>query len=118
MWQECATNTYEYLLEDDDLWGVFVNFAEAFARAEVPATVASALRLGRITAVRKDSGKVRGIVAGSILRRLVCKSVAKQYAGALMAATAPYQFALQTRAGTEALAHILQYVTEKDPTQR
>ena len=102
MWQECATNTYEYLLEDDDLWGVFVNFAEAFARAEVPATVASALRLGRITAVRKDSGKVRGIVAGSILRRLARNMLVPSWQRQRL-----YQFALQTRAGTEALAHIL-----------
>ena len=32
-----------------------------------------------------------------------------------MSATAPFQFALQARAGTEALAHVLQCVTDRDP---
>ena len=31
-----------------------------------------------------------------------------------LAATAPYQFALQTKAGTEALAHALQFLTDYD----
>jgi len=37
-----------------------------------------------------------------------------QFSDALMAATAPFQFALQTKAGTEALAHALRYLTDAD----
>ena len=58
---------------------------------------------------------MRGIVAGATLRRLVCKAVARQYADLFKEATAPYQYALQTRAGTEALAHTLRVLTEEDP---
>ena len=35
-----------------------------------------------------------------------------QYGQALKAATAPYQVVLQTRTGTEALAHLLNYLTD------
>ena len=87
---------------------------QSFARAEVPADVAAALRLGRLTALKKDNGKVRGIVAGSVFRRLTCKALAKQFADDFLAATSPFQFALQTRAGTEALAHALQFLTDFD----
>ena len=72
---------------------MLVRFLQAFARAKVPEEVAAALRLGRMTALRKDNGKVRGIVAGSVLRRLASKAVVMQCGQALKAATAPYQFA-------------------------
>ena len=105
---------YRVLLEDDDLWSLFAKFMQAFARGEVPPEVAQALRLGRMTALKKESGKVRGIVAGSIVRRLACRTVAHQCGDRFLAATAPFQYALQTRAGTEALAHTLRLFTELD----
>jgi len=115
--QDLSGTRYEHLrvlLEDEELWNVLVRLLQALVRAKVPEEVAAALRLGRMTALRKDNGKVRGIVAGSVLRRLASKAVVMQYGQALMAATAPYQFALQTRAGTEALAHLLRYLTDAD----
>ena len=116
--QDLAGTRYEHLrvcLEDDEVWSLLVQLLEAFARAEVPEEVASALRLGRLTALKKANGKVRGIVAGSVLRRLVCKALAKQFADDFLEATAPFQYALQTKAGTEALAHALQFLTDFDP---
>ena len=68
-----------------------------------------------MTALRKGNGRVRGIVAGTVLRRLICKAVARQFAARFLPATAPYQYALQTRAGTEAVAHILRHLTEDNP---
>ena len=116
--QDLAGTRYEHLrvvLDDEEVWDLLVQFLEAFARAEVPADVAAALRLGRLTALKKDNGRVRGIVAGSVHRRLACKALAKQFSEEFLAATAPYQFALQTRAGTEALAHALRFLTDSDP---
>ena len=98
------------LIEDEELWGIFAQLCQAFSRAEVPPEIMQALRLGRMTALKKDNGRIRGIVAGSILRRLVCKTVAKQHAKHFLDATSPYQFALQTKAGTEALAHVLRHI--------
>ena len=102
------------LLDDEELWPLLVSLLESFARAEVPAEVARALRLGRLTALKKENGKVRGVVAGSVLQRLACKAVAKQFSDDFLEATSPYQFALQTRAGTEALAHALRVLTDSD----
>ena len=42
---------YRVLMEDEELWGLFAKVAQAFLRAQVPDTVASALRLGRMTAL-------------------------------------------------------------------
>ena len=67
---------------------------------------------GRRASSGEKNGKVRGIVAGSVVRRLSCKAVARQFSDEFLAATAPYQYALQTRAGTKALAHALQFLTD------
>ena len=115
--QDLAGTRYEHLrvlLDDDELWELLVQFLQAFARAEVPESVAAALRLGRLTALKKENGKTRGIVAGSVFRRLSCKVLAKQFSDDFLEATAPYQFALQTKAGTEALAHALHFLTDFD----
>ena len=49
------------------------------------------------------------------LRRLVCKTLARQFAAAFLRATAPFQFALSTRAGTECVAHLIQSLTQANP---
>ena len=101
-------------MDDADAWSLFANLVQDFARADVPPDVFQALRLGRMTALKKDNGRARGIVAGSVLRRLACKAVAQQFADKLLAATAPWQFALSTKAGTEALAHAVRLLLETD----
>ena len=88
---------------------------EQLARAETPQVIVDAIRLGRITALQKPSGGARGIVVGDVLRRLVARTIAQQMSDVVEAATAPYQYALSTRAGTECIAHILQTVTEDNP---
>ena len=115
--QDLAGTRYEHfrvLLEDVGLWSIFCKLPQAFARADVLGEAGQALRLGRMTVLQKDNGKVLGIVAGSMLRRLTCRGVVMQFSDELMAATALYQFALQTRAGAEALAHMLRYLTDVD----
>ena len=116
--QDLAGTRYEHirvLIEDDYLWPVFVAFCRAIAAADVPEPVAAAMAMGRMTALKKPNGKVRGIVAGNTIRRLVCRAVARQFGDALQQATAPFQFALQTRAGTDALGHALRSISELDP---
>ena len=48
---------------------LFFQAAELLARAQVPPSIKEAIRLGRLTALRKVDGGVRGIVAGDIVRR-------------------------------------------------
>ena len=48
----------------------------ALARASIPEEVLRAIRIGRMTAIQKPTGGVRGIVAGDIIRRLVSRTIA------------------------------------------
>ena len=89
--------------------------AESLAAAQVPTEVVNGLRLGRITALLKPTGGVRGIVAGDIIRRLVGRTMAQQLGLAVERATSPYQYALSTRAGCECVAHALHALCETDP---
>ena len=66
--------------------------AQDLARAEVPP-------MGRLTALQKPAGGVRGIVCGDIVRRLVARTVAQSVSAAVQAATSPFQYALTTKSG-------------------
>ena len=103
------------LLDDEETWQSFVSLAEALARAEVPEEIAAALALGRLTALKKESGRVRGIVAGAVMRRLVGKALAKDFGDTFLSATWPFQYALQTRAGTDAVGQALRLLTDAFP---
>ena len=62
----------------------------------------------------KPAGGVRGIATGDTFRRLVSRCLARQYADTFDEATRPYQFALQTRAGTDALSGMLRAAIDLD----
>ena len=83
--------------------------------ARVPEEIIEAIRLGRLTALSKPDGGVRGIVVGDILRRMVARTLAKQISKKVEEATAPFQYALSTKAGCECVAHILQSLTDLSP---
>ena len=55
--------------------------AVGLARADVPREILDALRFGRLTALRKPNGGVRGIVAGDTLRRLVARTMGAAVCG-------------------------------------
>ena len=87
---------------------LFFQAAELLARAQVPPAIKEAIRLGRLTALRKPDGGVRGIVAGDIVRRLVARTISQQLSEGVQAAS--------TRAGCECVAHALQGITEMSAT--
>ena len=91
----------------------FWRMAQDLARAEVPPEV-DLIRLGRLTALQKPTGGVRGIVAGDIIRRLIARTITQQFAPAVTLATQPFQYALTTRTGGECIAHALQAITDLD----
>ena len=105
---------YRVLLDDKAAWFKFHGLCQELARGNIPVDVLPALRLGRMTALKKGANRVRGIVAGAVLRRLTCKAVAQQFAKELLDATEPWQYALYTRAGTDALAHAVRLLLETD----
>ena len=109
---------YEHLkvaLDNERVSEALLSVARLFAQAKVPPEVAKLLRTGTLTALLKPNGKVRGIVAGDSLRRLVARTLSKQYGPEMEAACAPYQYALSTRAGTECVSHLCRAAVEADP---
>ena len=86
--------------------------AVGFARGEAPQEVVNALKMGRMTALQKDDGGVRGIVVGDVFRMLVARTIAKQFNSRGEMATAPFQFALSTRAGCECDTHVIRAATD------
>ena len=88
-------------------------FGQSFARGQVLAEILPLVRLGRVTALRKPSGGIRGIVVGDVFRRLA-RTIAQQINPAVEQATAPFQYVLTTRAGVECVAHVIQFLTDLD----
>ena len=88
--------------------------AEQFARAQVPQGVVDMVRLGRLTALSKPDGGVRGIIAGDVVRLLVARTMSQQLTPVVERATRPHQYAMTT-SGCECIAHALQGLTEIDP---
>ena len=89
----------------------FFEVAQSFAQAGILAV----LRGGQVTALQKPNGGVRRIVVGDVVRRLVAKTMAKQFMTRFEAATKPFKYALATRAGSDSIAHAVQVVTDMDP---
>ena len=80
---------------------------QSLATSKVRQEVKDAMRLCRKTAVSKDDGGVRGIVAGDVIRRLTARTMAQQLGKAVESSTAPFQFALSTIAGCECVSDTL-----------
>ena len=104
------------VLDDEGATSQFVAVATRIAHADLPPQITQALGLGRIVALQKPNGRVRGIVVGDLLRRLVARCLAQTYAPQIHTACKPHQFALSTRAGTEAIVHALTAAAESNPT--
>ena len=66
---------------------------------------------------KKQKGGIHGLVIGDVFRRLVARSLAQLYATQIQAACRPWQFALPTRVGTEAVIKALATSTELDHQQ-
>ena len=102
------------LLDDERATELLAYVAERFAWGDVPDDIIEALSLGKLTALMKDNGRVRGIVAGDIFRRGVARTLAQQFAKDFEQARMPFQYALSTRAGTECVARVVRALTELD----
>ena len=103
------------LLESDHDSDLFCQVGSLLATGNVPTEVLEGFKLGRLTALRKPDGGVRGIVVGDIVRRLVARSMAKQIAKKVEQATSPFQYARSAKARSECVAHVVQTLTDVDP---
>ena len=103
------------MLDDEHATQSFVTVANQLANAQIPQEARRAIGLGRITALQKPNGRVRGIVVGDLFRRLVARCLAQRYSEPIATACRPHQFALSTRAGAEAVVHNIAAATEANP---
>ncbi|OLP82430.1 hypothetical protein AK812_SmicGene36908 [Symbiodinium microadriaticum] len=97
------------LPDDAEASELFAHAANLLASAQVPTPAVS-----RLAALRKPAGGMRGIATGDTFRRLVSRCLARQYADTFDQATRPCQFALQTRAGTDASSGMLRAAIDLD----
>ena len=109
--------TYEHLrvlLDEVARFDLLLEAASSLAQAKLPVGIATALTGARLTALAKPDGGVRGIATGCSLRRLVARTLAKQFAKDFETECAPFQYALSTRAGTDYVGHMLRAATDSD----
>ena len=86
--------TVEHLLglvDSDHDMEVFSSFARRVSQGCVPRGVLEGFRLGRVTALQKPDGGIRGIVVGDIIRVLIARTIAQQISKQVEEATAPHQ---------------------------
>ena len=106
---------YNICLENDTAFEALGNVAERLARAQVPVAIRDALHVSSLTALTKPNNRVRGISAGDTFRRLVAKTLARQFGAQLQAAVWPMNFGLCNAGGTDAAINFLRYVSEENP---
>ena len=110
-----TSDSLRLMLDDEEATQRLTGVAQLLAQARVPEAIAPSLGLGRVVALQKPNGRVRGIIVGDVLRRLVSRSLAQIFAGPIHRACSPHQFALSTRAGTEAVVHAITAATDANP---
>ena len=109
--------TYEHLralLDNADTFKLLFEAASSLAQTTFPPEIGSALTGARVTALSKPDGGVRGIATGCSLRRLVARTLAKQFLAEFEQECAPFQHVLSTRAGTDCVGHMLRVATDRD----
>ena len=87
------------LLESPKDLHLLYTVCDLFAKGQMPGEVVQAIKLGRMTALQKEGGGVRGIVAGEVIRRVTAKTIAQQLGPVVKAATVPFQYALRGPGG-------------------
>eukprot|EP00973_Karenia_brevis_P041127 5690481-Karenia_brevis.AAC.1 len=75
------------------------------------------MKISKLTALLKDNGRVRGIAAGDTSRRLVSKTIARQSQATLRSKVSPDNFGMCNRSGTDSLAHMINFLTDEDPSK-
>ena len=89
--------------------------AQVMAEVALPQEITEAYRLCRLTALRKNNAKVRGLNAADPFKRLVARTLAQQFSSEFREATAPYNFGIASHGGAESIIHYLRTITDASP---
>ena len=85
----CSNEMLKVCLDDEETCQLLFLAAEDFARGTAP-NVSQCFMLANLTALQKKDGGVRGIATGTTFRRLVAKTLARQFSRQVEAACAPF----------------------------
>ena len=110
----CTNEILRVCLDDAELLGLLSSAAEDFARAAVPGEAMRPFMLASMTALQKRDGRVRGIATGTSFRRLVAKTLARQFGREVEEACSPFQFALST---TDCVGHAVRVLRQMQRPQ-
>ncbi len=110
----CTNELLRVCLDDSELLQLLFLAAEDLARGNAP-PAAKPFMTATMTALSKKDGGVRGIATGTSFRRLVAKTLARQFMKEVERTCAPFQFALSTRAGVDCVGHAVRAATDADP---
>ena len=111
----CSNEILKVCLDDHESLALLTVAAEDFAKAAVSPCVFKAFMSTRMTALSKPDGGIRGIATGTVFRRLVAKTLARQHGLVVEASCAPFQFALSTPAGVDCVGHTIRAATDDNP---
>ena len=103
------------MLDDDLGFQLLFYVCEKLANGGIPSDIVGALKFSKLTALRKNNGKVRGVSAGDILRRLVSKVLARQFQKEFRCTAEPANFGLCNRSGTDTLVHLIKFLLDECP---
>ena len=96
--------TYEHLkvlMDEMDVFDFIFEAASSVAQERVPVDIQGPLMSARLTALSKNDGGVRGIATGCTFRRLVARSLARQFAEDFEKECAPFQYARTVHASRD-----------------
>ena len=111
----CTNEMLRVCLDDEEVLQLLYLAAQDFAQGGAPTEASHVFTMANMTALQKNDGGVRGIVTGTSFRRLVAKTLARQFGQEVERVCAPFQFALSTRAGVDCVGHAVRTVTDMDP---
>ena len=110
----CSYEMLKVCLADPEVAQLLFMAAEDMARGTASEASRSFL-VATMTAISKRDGGVRGIATGTAFRRLVSRTLARQFGAEVEKACAPSQFALSTPAGTDCVGHAIRAITDSHP---
>ena len=102
-------------LENEGCLQDLVQIAQLYAQGDVPAEINAALRLCKMTAIRKTMTKIRGLNAGDSFRRLVGRTLAQQFNEEFKTTTAPYNYGMSLKSGMDSLIHSIRALSDERP---
>ena len=126
LWNLCRTDLSNWIMHSSpsafrvhrlvaEVFQLLFRAVEDCASASMPESVSKAFMSATMTALQKPDEGVRGIATGTSFRRLVAKTLARQFGKAVESTCAPFQFALSTRAGTDCVGHVVRALTDENP---